>query len=283
MSYYQPSGKFSAGRIPLGLLTGILLSTALAFIYVWLGHLIPFIIVKAILLAASLFVLLEIVKLCNRVSLNRNRYVTLFYVLINSITLLIFSWAFFIVFELGRGFIDALVNLPVYVKLVLLFQEYQVSSPVRWFIKAPGANVSGWETYVVLGAEALLLLFGSFIAIKTDHFDRMLFCESCNRWVSKKKVIKKEYLKEFTREELEAMLKKGDLSELMALPDSPENSKRFYEIRLYECDGCKSSGYIQIKMQHQSFSTKNENKYEVLIDYYLMDSELAAAVEGFSN
>ena len=265
MNYYKISGKTDVSRFPLGLLTGVGLSVIVAFLYIWLGSLLSFIIVKILLLTGAVYTVLQIVKLANRISKNRNQNITRLFILVNSLTLLYCSWVFFVVLVLGRNISDAVPHLFDYVKLLFNFQVYEVTTPMSWFRDTNGAVASGWETYVVLGGEAFLLAFGPLIGSKIDHFDNMVFCENCNQWIKRTARINKEFTKPFSKAQLEKMIIEGDLSELMDLPDSPQNSKLFYEINLYQCQSCSSSNFIRIRKRDFTFS-KNDRS-EVLIDY----------------
>ena len=203
MNYYKISGKTDVSRFPLGLLTGVGLSVIVAFLYIWLGSLLSFIIVKILLLTGAVYTVLQIVKLANRISKNRNQNITRLFILVNSLTLLYCSWVFFVVLVLGRNISDAVPHLFDYVKLLFNFQVYEVTTPMSWFRDTNGAVASGWETYVVLGGEAFLLAFGPLIGSKIDHFDNMVFCENCNQWIKRTARINKEFTKPFSKAQLE--------------------------------------------------------------------------------
>lgn len=287
MSYYKPSGKFNPILLIPGLLVGILLTIALAYLYILLGSWISFIIVKLILLLLGLFVVLEITKLSNRIAKNRNKLISFFLVFVFSSTLLYFSWVFFVVIELKRGFLESFQNLDDYVLLLFNFQEYQVRTPLAWFADSNGAQASGLETYVVLGLESLLLFLGPIILFKIADFDAMLYCEKCNVWTRKIKTLTKEWSKDFTTEQVEEMIVKEDLSELLNLPDVNIDFKisiKIFTINLYCCPKCKEMNYIKIEKSDTKKSESKEKERTIkeimkskdsnlLLNYYRIDSK----------
>lgn len=274
MSYYKPSGKFNPVLIIPGLFTGIVCTAALAYLYILLGSWIPFILVKLVLLLITIYVTLEITKLSNRIARNRNLLITYATALIFSMTLVYFSWFFFVVLELKQSFGQAFHDLWHYVQLLFSLQEYSVTTPIGWFTDSRGAEVSNWETYVVLGGESLLLLLGPLVALKVDGLDTMLYCEHCNRWAKKWKTIKKKYDVAFTTEQLEEMIRRKDLSPLLNLPDAHVENKimfEVYEITLYRCSHCDDTYYLRIKRDNTKLSGKSDNKSEVLLNYYKLE------------
>ncbi|GEM_PF-7134627 len=277
MSYYQSSGKFNLVGLLLGGFTAIVLSAALAYLYVQVGAWISFIIVKFALLGISIYAVLEILKLSSRVAKNRNKAVSYFLITLCALSLTYFSWFFFIVIELGQSFSEAFTDFFVYIQLVFEAQAYTVGTPMNWFTGRSGREISDWETYVILGIESLALLIGPIIAQRYDHLDTLLFCESCNKWIKNVKTIRKDYTRVFDRQELEKMLETEDLSELMELPgvDIDKNIKyTVYEIKLYECQNCPSKRYIKIKIDNtDALGKRNKVQQDVLIDYYKIENE----------
>lgn len=284
MSYYKPSGKFNLILTIPGVLVGVLLSIALAYLYILLGSWISFIIVKFCLLAGAIYMTLEITKLSNRIAKNRNKLITYFSVFVFSLTLLYFSWFFFVVLELEQTFSQTFYGLWHYVELLLNMQEYEVTTPLEWFTETVKGPVSPWETYVILGGESLILAFGGIIAVKINQFDTMLFCENCNVWAKKCKTIKKKYNRVFTTPQLEKMVDDKDLSPILSLPDANVEKKiayLIYEINQYCCPNCNETNFIKIKRDNTKLTKDKTHKTEVLLNYYKLED--ANLLDDFEN
>jgi len=284
MSYYKPSGKFNPVLTALGVSIGVLLTIALAYLYVQLGSWVSFIILKFCLLAITIYGTLEITKLSNWIARSRNQFITYFSAFVFSFVLLYFSWFFFVVIELEQDFVTTFSELWNYVELLFAAQEYEVSTPISWFTDTNGARVSNWETYLVLGGESLLLILGSILALKIDHFDTMIFCESCNNWSKNTKTIHKKCDVAFTTAQLEQMIDNGDISPLLSLTDVNIDNKilfEIYEVKLYGCKNCNENNYIKISRVNTKLSSKNANKSEVLLNYYKIENnELLAELKN---
>jgi len=273
MSYYKSSGKFNLGLLIPAIFIGVALTILVAYLYILLGHWISFIILKLLFLLGSVYGVLEITKLSNRIAKNRNQLISYLLTFLFSIILLYFSWFFYVVIELKQLPTRAFHNLWDYVELVLVVQDYTISNPIDWIIDTDVRPENHWITYLVLGGESIALLFGPFISMKFEYFDTMIYCEECNTWAKKWKTIKKQCNKPYTTKQLKEMIDKEDLSLLLGLPDANISNKiivNIYEISLYRCDQCNQTNYIKIRHNNTS-RTGNRNKSikpTVLLNYY---------------
>lgn len=234
---YENSGKY--GSIVLsGSIVGIFIIPLLSFVYGSVsGHLTSMIVgfsemlIKFGLFCGLLWILIFVNTRLVTLSKSRNSIINLrFFSLLSSLAYY-FSWVFFVSYK-----VDGYVNLDAFLGLIL--NPYRLYADIVTIYN----SLMGYEFYYWI---AELLGFAAVPFLSLYRIKEVVFCESCNTWVSELDF--KLYLAYDSPEQLQNIAER-DVQKLLSLPIAENLNQNHIVINFQACKSCLNTNTLNFDL-----------------------------------
>jgi hypothetical protein len=273
VQYYRRSLKAPIiGLLFMGF-TGLIGIPILAIIYAFLIHVIPFLIVRIVLVLGYPLVCGSILALAAKKGKIRN--------------LTVIKWTGFF-FGLFAEYIGWVIWIAIISKEISLLWKFFFPMDVAYLISIiaelgvwsfRNIEPTGWGLYFFWLIEALIVVGGTTITTHVVNMDTP-FCEECNTWAEKVSNIgvfapigdPLKFKKEFEQ------VGYSTLNQFMPA----KTGNMFTIVQLYECDECKNFFVLNIKNQTIKLDSKGKRREEStpIISNLLVTSSVVAMIRN---
>jgi hypothetical protein len=257
METYRHSGAISPVGILLAVTVGVISAVVLGVVYS-LGNVnIPYVKIHCLLTIGFGCLMGLAVGLAAKAGKIRNNFVAAAYGFVIGLIGLYVAWGtdFLIrdIIPAGGQISDA----------VIAFSPEALWEYIKWFYENGKWAVSGHKPWVgiqlgvVWSIEAITILAGSTIFACIFIMD-LPFCESCNRWTTKKAGERKLSLVG-AGEALNRLLT-GDLTALAEFNLAQDEEAEYLQLDMATCPACSESNYLTVKQNKQTLDSEGKPK-----------------------
>jgi hypothetical protein len=267
---YRHSGRIDAMTIPVGLVGGLVISVAMAWVYQLAVDWIPLIYVSVLCTLGFGFGFgFAMTFLLQKLNC-RNRFVAGLLTLILAGVGLAASFGFAYLRTVGELAKENKMTTQE-VREQYGFQRY-ITKRVEagWNIgshgRTNGSAMSGIMVWLIWLIEALIVIVGAVVVTVGALTDP--FCEECHDWLAKRVV---GFRNSVPLEKLNAAVSEGTLAEVLAVEGGDAATPGVMEYSVYSCEGCSQKHYLSLT--HKYSVTNSKGQQEAKSDTILQHAE----------